>query len=357
MAWYNASWSHRAKVTIDSSKVSEDLSNYAIYIDMSDFGSGHDIWSNVKSDGADIRMTKSDGTTELAREIVFIDTTAKTGELHFKAAGTLSGSADTDFYIYFGNSGATEPAQSATYGEHNAWQDYIWVHHMQEAVDALEDSSASEVDDESSSTGTASVAGKLSGYCHEYNGSQSSVFETGVTTNLRPTGDITMEAWFYADATNDRLIMYHGDSTNKGWGIWLYGGSLRVSIGTNSGNVWSNLTLPISGNISTGTWYHVMATRNGSTCKLFLDGVEKDSYVHNTDSIVYQGTQAFIGARASQNKWDGKLDEIRLSDVGREDGWALTSYNNHHSPSTFYTLGAGEQDSAGPTFIPKMQII
>jgi len=301
-------------------------------------------------------MTKADGTTELPREIVFINTGSKTGELHFRASGTLSGSSDTDFYIYYGNSGASEPAQSATYGEHNTWINHIWVHHMQEAVDALEDSSASEVDDEASSTGTASVAGKLAGYCHEYNGSNSSVFETGVTTYLRPSSALSMEAWFYADATNDRVIMYHGDSTNKGWGIWLYGGYLRASIGTGNGNVWTYLTYTISGNISTGTWYHVVVTWNGSTAKLFLNGSEVDSYSHS-GTMSYSTTQAFIGARAAQNKWDGKLDEIRLADIGLSDSWAPTAYNNQNSPSTFYTIGSEETDAAGATFIPKMQII
>jgi len=356
MAWYDPSWTYRAKCTANNTKVSGDITDYRFYLDMSQFGSGHGVWSNGSSTGADYRLTESDGTTEIPIEIVDLDTTGKTGWICGKA--DISGSTDTDYYLYYGNAGASGYAETATYGSQNVWDtECIWCHHMEEAVDALDDKSDSQVDDEASSTGTSGIAGKV-GDCHEYSGSESTVFETGVSTYLRPTSAITMRALFYADATNDRVIMYHGDSTNKGWGIWLYGGYLRASIGTGNGNVFTYLTYTISGNISTGTWYHVMVTWDGSTARLFLNGSEVDSYSHS-GTITYSGvsTQAFIGARAAQNKWDGKIDEVSLWNTALSTNYAPTEYENIFNPSTFWTIGAEETDTAGPTFIPKIQII
>ena len=61
--WYNACWLYRIKLTIQASKVDADLTDYPIYVDLSNLPS--DFHNNVKSDGGDIRVTKADGVTEL----------------------------------------------------------------------------------------------------------------------------------------------------------------------------------------------------------------------------------------------------------------------------------------------------
>jgi len=112
--WYNSSWLYRVKITVLASKVAENLSNYPVYVDLSNLPS--EFHTNVnQTDGRDIRITSSDGVTELPREVVYYDSANDKGELHFKAT-SLSHSTDTDFYIYYGNSSATEPSDSSTYG-------------------------------------------------------------------------------------------------------------------------------------------------------------------------------------------------------------------------------------------------
>ena len=131
MNWYNTSWEYRAKLTINSSEVDSTIANFPVYVNLADMPAG--FWDNVKSDGGDIRVTQSDGTTECPVEIVAIDTGAETGELHFKA-NSLSSSADTDFYIYYGNASASLPAVTATYGRNAVWSDYLAVFHLQETA-------------------------------------------------------------------------------------------------------------------------------------------------------------------------------------------------------------------------------
>ena len=128
MAWYNASWTNRVKVTVLATKVDADLTNFPVYVDLSGLPAG--FHTNVnQTDGRDIRVTKADGSTELAREVVFYDSATNTGELHFKA-DALANATDTDFYIYYGNAAATEPAVGATYGRNAVWSDYKAVYHM-----------------------------------------------------------------------------------------------------------------------------------------------------------------------------------------------------------------------------------
>jgi hypothetical protein len=86
MAWYDNDWGYRVKVTVQSSQIDSDLSNYPVYVDLNDLPAG--FHSNVNSDGGDIRVTKSDETTEVAREVVFYTAASDTGKLFFKAEGT-----------------------------------------------------------------------------------------------------------------------------------------------------------------------------------------------------------------------------------------------------------------------------
>ncbi|MCA1807647.1 MAG: hypothetical protein LC687_07350, partial [Actinobacteria bacterium] len=66
--------------------------------------------------------------TQLAREVVSVDTASSTGELHFKA-DSISSTTDTSFYIYYGNPNADDYAVNATYGRNDVWSDYAYVTH------------------------------------------------------------------------------------------------------------------------------------------------------------------------------------------------------------------------------------
>ena len=124
---------HVANITIDKDKVDSDLTDFPIYIDLSDLPSS--FWDTVVNGGGDIIVYKSDGTTELAREVVSCDTGTDTGELHIKYSGTLSGSSDTTIQIHADGS-SSEPASDATYGSEAVWSDYEAVYHLTDTNDS-----------------------------------------------------------------------------------------------------------------------------------------------------------------------------------------------------------------------------
>jgi len=117
-SWYNASWSYRAAITVQHGQVGGSLTDFPVYVNLADMPAG--FWSAVNSDCGDIRVTESDGTTEVPREVVTCSVAGQSGELHFKAPA-LSSSSDSIFYIYYGDSGASDYATSATYGAQNVW--------------------------------------------------------------------------------------------------------------------------------------------------------------------------------------------------------------------------------------------
>ncbi len=128
--WYDTSWNRRMAITVDSSQVNSGLTDFPLYVDLSDLGS--EFFANVQSGGDDIRVTESDGTTELAIDLVAIDTGAESGELHFSAAN-VNDLVDTVFYIYFDNPGANGYSPGDTYGRENVWgTEYIATYHLEE---------------------------------------------------------------------------------------------------------------------------------------------------------------------------------------------------------------------------------
>ena len=80
MITLHSGWLGITKITVDHTKVSADLTDFPLYVDLSHLPDH--FFNNVKTDGADIRVFKSDNVTEIPFEIVSIDTTAKTGELY-----------------------------------------------------------------------------------------------------------------------------------------------------------------------------------------------------------------------------------------------------------------------------------
>ncbi|MGD8382736.1 MAG: DUF2341 domain-containing protein, partial [Syntrophobacterales bacterium] len=108
-SWFNSSWLYRKHLRIDSSRVAGNLTNFPVLINTTDLNwrdnsnSGH----VVQTDGGDILFTAGDGVTKLDHEIEKYD--PSTGELvAWVEVPSLSASADTGLYIYYGNSSLAE---------------------------------------------------------------------------------------------------------------------------------------------------------------------------------------------------------------------------------------------------------
>ena len=57
------------------------------------------------------------------------------------------------------------------------------------------------------------------------------------------------------------------------------------------------------------------------------------------------GGNVYVGRRDTGNYWDGRVDELRLSDIARDADWVKTAFNNQNDPGDigvagFYTVGA-----------------
>jgi len=120
VAWYNASWSHRKPITSQNGKVAAAYP-YCLPVDLGmHFAGDTSFWDNVKPDGSDIRVTKADGTTEVARGIREVDTALEKCVMYVHHPG-ISTSADVDLYVYWGNAAASDYADTHQYGMQQTW--------------------------------------------------------------------------------------------------------------------------------------------------------------------------------------------------------------------------------------------
>ena len=115
------------------------------------------------------------------------------------------------------------------------------------------------------------------------------------------TGDFAVEIWVYLnDITSNSgfvgIINRHNYSTNTGWGIWKESGGKF--------GFWYNAVTKINGttNVSTNSWYHIVATRLGSTITLYVNGVSENSATNS--SFTDSSTSLGIGVANVGGAWN-----------------------------------------------------
>jgi len=125
----------------------------------------------------------------------------------------------------------------------------------------------------------------------------------------------SFSCWFNSDVkgNDDGILGKWLTGTNRSFALNLEtsgaSSNIRFIVKTTNGG---SAQAYISGsNWSTGNWYNVSGTYDGSNVKLYLNGVLKDT-VALTGTVV-NATQSFrIGVYGSGSYFNGKLDEVAI---------------------------------------------
>jgi hypothetical protein len=351
-------WNNILKITIDHTKVASNLTDFPVYVNLADLGAS--FFTDVKTDGSDIRVFDSSTGLEVPYELVAIDTVLNTGQLYFK--GNLSSTIDTSFYIKYGNASASAYADGATYGKHNVWTDYDAVYHLNENGSTKSDSTANNLDGTVTGTVT-SVAGQV-GNASRFDadiGSKVFVSDAGGITNYNRTDNYTIQFWarrWDLTTVSDNSISEHWE---QGAGIDPYPWALRGF--TNSSDVAFHIYNGGSGApsgqnnnqaVSTGTTgitdgqfnqYSFVKDYASGLIRAYSNGVERATTSISTfpasDTTASSANGFCIGARQfsdSDKTPNGDIQEFRLRKQVLSQNWFTTEYNNQSSSSTFYSI-------------------
>jgi hypothetical protein len=97
--------------------------------------------------------------------------------------------------------------------------------------------------------------------------------------------------------------------------------------------------------VSANAWHYVVGTFDGSVARLYVDG---GAPVSVATSLSWPVLNTSFGDRVDtfNRQFQGSLDEIRLSNVARSQGYITTSYNNQNNVSAFIAVGPEEEPSS-----------
>ena len=116
--WYDNAWQYRRSITIDHTKVDNVATPSTTYADFPVLVYCTGL-ADINANGTDIRFTTSDGVTEIPREIESYASGTLYAWVKFTLTKDSGDSTDDSIYMYYGNSGASEPAIDSTYGAEN----------------------------------------------------------------------------------------------------------------------------------------------------------------------------------------------------------------------------------------------
>jgi len=157
--------------------------------------------------------------------------------------------------------------------------------------------------------------------------------QAGDSTSLRPA-NLTLSAWIkpaaIAGGTYYQLLNKKSGDLSTGYGLWI----------NDAGRLYSEVALKsLTGTtvLTAGNWYHVVLSYDGSDVRICLNGVQENS-VANTAAIIHGAYPLRMGA-SFNNNFNGTMDEVRVSGVGRSTNWIWAEYMNIASNSSFQVLG------------------
>lgn len=147
------------------------------------------------------------------------------------------------------------------------------------------------------------------------------------------------EVWEYNGTSWTQI---GGDSFNSGWtniveevtALSTYRGKLYAGVGTTQNadaaiySYGNNSFLQSTTDDFDTNWHHIAATYNGSTMRIYIDGVLDNSVAanvsmpDNTKDLIIGSTYGRQTVGTSSGHFTGLLDEIRISDIAR------TSFNS-----------------------------
>lgn len=337
-AWYEAQpWTRRVPLTIAAGAVTADLTDFTVLVQVTSF----DLGANAQADGDDIRFTAANGTTTLAHEIERWDPGTGSLTAWVRVPSLPTGSATT-LYLYYG--AADSPAQQdprATWAS-----EVIGAWHL-----GLDPSGpAPQVDDSTVANRDGISAGAMSsgdlvpglvGRAVDFDGVDDR-FDLG-NWELSDHGELTASAWVNLDSVASTGAVLAKGSGPAARVVELgHNGSAaraRLSVGGTTAEV-------SGGTLSTGAWHHLVASWDGTSLQLHVDGVR----------VAAAGAYGVIDADpampvtigdfgAGGGPIDGRVDEVRLEATGRSSAWIAATEQNQRSPGTFVTRGVIETGS------------
>jgi hypothetical protein len=143
-----------------------------------------------------------------------------------------------------------------------------------------------------------------------FNGS-SQYISVSNAAQLQPWGALTIAGWIRGDAwgsgTDVDTILRKGEGNPNNYALAISDGRVELLLDGNDGSGYRGNTV-----LSTGEWYHVAATWDGATVRIYVDGALDNTPASRSGYIGADTRPLYIGGRSGADLFDGLLQEVRL---------------------------------------------
>lgn len=159
-------------------------------------------------------------------------------------------------------------------------------------------------------SGTSWEAG-VDGSAVGLNGNSNSFATISHNSSLSIPNAITISAWVKPNLLHRGTILYK--SAGNGFEFWLDSdGQLEFRLNRSTNGSAYRVRSNFNYGSSLRKWIHVAATFDGSTCRIYINGVEDKSVTYNPFTIGTTSGNLILGALGTIQRWQGAMDEVRL---------------------------------------------
>ena len=141
------------------------------------------------------------------------------------------------------------------------------------------------------------------------------------------TGDFTIESWVYLTSTpsSQMVIVSTYQSISSGFSFTIESNVIKMRM------LGDPVVVSGATSVTINTWHHVAISRNGTSLKVFLDGVQ-DGSTTNSDNIALNSTLLNIGRLPNNSGFlVGYIDDLRITKAAR--------YTTNFTPPTKAMIG------------------
>lgn len=327
--WWNKDWTHRQKITLDSSAIGGSAGESTILVRISDGM----LFAAAREDGGDLRFVSPDGKTRLPHHVERFDSLLGEAFVWVKIPAINNGK--NSFFLYFGNHDASPPGPSSdAYASH-----FTAVHHFSEVgappIDATTNGNHA--------TAPATITeGAMIGTGLRITQSNPVVFNAANRLAWSAGNPLSISFWLKPTAPlPDRIILSRGVAASA-FKLLLDQGSPVVEVSNGDKIVRS----PTGPPITPDSWNHIALVADAGTVKLFVNAEPFSSV-----AAMLPALSGPITLGALQHGIDAEVDELRISDRALSPvGVRLEFLNQGGMDVTqpFLTTGGVEiRDSAG----------
>lgn len=305
-AWWNQDWSYRKQVTVDTTasgvNVSGAIGRTVVLVRLH---GGNFTFTEALENGADIRVVDGDDKTPLPYHIESYNPKDGIATL-WVSVPAMNGGEKKNLWIYFGNA-------NAKVGEDIAGTfdpDYSAVYHFAENPGQAAGDKTANATNAAGAVPGVNDSGII-GRSARFPGQGAITINPSASLAMPAGGAFTFSAWVKPDQIGGNAAVFsRGPLT-----IGLNAGVPYVSLGS--------ATTQGSAPVKQGDWTHLAVAADGTTLKIYVNGVEAGAASVALPAI---DGPILLGGRPDA-PFTGELDEVRLSKVARPAPMLLAMAN------------------------------